>query len=74
MLRQFGQEGDHPVPCDVNDGGISDYVVFRPQNGAWFRLPAIITPAVVSWGTLGDKPRYRRAFFTVAPKGDPDIK
>jgi hypothetical protein len=72
---QWGQDGDVPVPGDENAGGITDAVVFRPENGYWYLSAAHYLPSSFQWGTLGDKPRFRRSFLIVSPpptSGGPD--
>lgn len=70
LVVQWGTDGDQPVPCDENTGGLSNYVVFRPDIGKWFIKNAVTFPSVLNWGTLGDKPRYRRSFLIVSPGYD----
>jgi len=69
----WGQNGDVAVPGDENAGGATDAAVFRPQNGRWFIRNAASFPVVVTYGTIGDIPMFRRNFLTVGPSsGNPD--
>jgi hypothetical protein len=67
---QYGQNGDVPMPSDETVGGVSDFCVFRPQNGMWFIQSHYYYAAVTPWGTLGDKPRFRRSTAIIAPPGN----
>lgn len=58
---QWGTEGDEPVPC-TEKKGTTEYVVFRPGAGLWYIWSTggwSNYPGSVSWGMLGDKPRFR---------------
>jgi len=69
----WGQNGDVAVPGDENDGGLTDAAVFRPQNGNWFIRNALSFPVVVTYGTAGDIPMFRKNFLIVGPaSGNPD--
>jgi len=73
---QWGQDGDVPVPADENAGCATDEVVFRPASGYWYLSAASFLPSSFQWGTLGDKPRFRRSFLIVSPppnSGGPDL-
>ena len=67
-LLQYGQDGDVPVPRDENTGGLTNAAVYRPAAAAyWFVRNPFELPTVFQYGTLGDKPRYRRSFLVVSP-------
>ena len=69
----WGQDGDNAAPGDENGGGATDAAVFRPQNGIWFIRNALSFPTVVSYGTIGDIPMFRRNFLNWKPAtGNPD--
>jgi hypothetical protein len=72
LTHQWGADGDVPVPCDQDLASGSETIVFRPQSGIWFIdfAASWIYPQVTSWGTLGDKPRFRRSFGIIAPPGN----
>lgn len=64
-VLSWGADIDQPVPNDWDGSGMSNPAVFRPNEGKWFFYSA--TPVVISWGTLGDKPRCRRSRSIIAP-------
>jgi hypothetical protein len=72
LMHQWGADGDEPVPCDQDLASGSETIVFRPQSGLWFIDWAVsfVYPQVTAWGTLGDKPRFRRSFGIIAPPGN----
>jgi hypothetical protein len=69
-LLQYGQNGDVPMPSDESMGSVSELSVFRPQNGMWFINVPTYYSTTTAWGTLGDKPRFRRSTAIIAPPGN----
>jgi hypothetical protein len=50
--RQFGTQGDVPVPLDYYGNCYSTVVVFRPSSGTWY----VGGTGKLRWGTKGDIP------------------
>ena len=65
-INHWGMSGDLPVANDYNQGGLTDWVIFRPSTGMWRILFNVGgSPSgngTEYWGgTPGDIPRARRS-------------
>ena len=57
----FGSIPDVPVPADYDGDGLTDFAVWRPDNGVWYVLQSTdgynpIYAKYFQWGELGDVP------------------
>src|SRR2546421_6266009 len=58
IIRQWGTQGDIPVPADYDGDQVTDITVWQPTNGMWFVIPfsAPSTTTLTQWGIAGDVP------------------
>jgi hypothetical protein len=52
VTKEWGRQGDIPVPGDYNGDGKSDFAIFRPAEKNWY----IYGMSTVGWGEPGDIP------------------
>jgi hypothetical protein len=53
----FGLSEDIPAPADFDGDGKSDYSVFRPSDGNWYRINSMDgSDAAYHFGQAGDLP------------------
>ena len=61
VTREWGLNGDVPVPGDYDGDGRIDIAMFRPLTGQWWVIRSSNdTSAMFTWGGGGDIPVPRR--------------
>ncbi len=57
VIKQWGLNGDVPVPGDYDADGVTDYAVWRPFDGSWHVTnTGTGAETAVDWGLAGDIP------------------
>ena len=58
MSRQWGLDGDIPVPGDYDGDGKVDFAIYRPTGGMWYVVPSSDPGGILirQWGLDGDIP------------------